>query len=95
MLSTVSLRAGCARDKSFPGDDQITKGLIVHSWWGDRIGLGVYKRRLDSVLAEDGSVAAVAGSHRMAEVFRRHNPNVSVIWTGTYATQPATAVSNE
>ncbi len=24
----------------------ITKGLIVHSWWGERIDLGVYKRRL-------------------------------------------------
>jgi hypothetical protein len=26
----------------------ITKGLIVHSWWGDRIDLGVYKRRLQN-----------------------------------------------
>jgi len=26
----------------------ITKGLIVHSWWGDRIDVGVYKRRLQN-----------------------------------------------
>ena len=42
-----------------------------------------------------GSVAVVAGSRRMAEVFRQHNSQVSVIWTGTYASQPAAAAANE
>lgn len=42
-----------------------------------------------------GSVAVIAGSRYIAEMFQRHNPNVSVIWTGSYATEPPEAISNE
>ena len=26
----------------------ITKGVILHSWWGDKVDLGIYKRRLQT-----------------------------------------------
>ena len=35
-----------------------------------------------------GSAAVIAGSEFLAEQFRVHNPNVTVIWTGTYVGRP-------
>jgi hypothetical protein len=42
-----------------------------------------------------GSVAVVAGSRYIAEMFQCHNSNVSVIWTGTYAAESPEAARNE
>lgn len=36
-----------------------------------------------------GSGAVIAGSEFLAEQFRLHHPNVTVVWTGTYVERPA------
>ena len=41
-----------------------------------------------------GSRATIAGSHYIADFFRRHNPDVSVIWTGTYLLRSPNMVPN-